>query len=112
MRRSKIELTNLAHSNHIRDAGSVLGAAATCRRAQDVIVMIARGEIQRPPLRGMKFFRGRRAPTDRPRFPRDATALISLIIGFTAPQDRAPRCGVTMRVFTPSGMPAVRMRCR
>jgi hypothetical protein len=74
--------------------------------------MIARGEIHRPHLGGMKFFRGRRAPTDRRRFPRDATALISLIIGFAGPQQSAPRCGVTMRVFTPSGMPAVRMRCR
>jgi hypothetical protein len=77
------------------------------------IVMTASGKKHRPPLVGMQFLHERRALTDRRRSPRDATALMSLIIGhFAGPQQSAPRCGVTVRVFTPSGMPAVKMRCQ
>jgi hypothetical protein len=77
------------------------------------LTVTTRGEIHHRPVVGMQFLHERRALTERRRFPRDPTALMSLIIGyFTGPQQRMPRCSVAIRVFTPSGTPAVKIRCQ
>ena len=72
-------------------------------------------EIRRPPLVGMEFLNERSMGMvdvigARPRF--QAKDLISLLLRhFTAaPRANLPRCRITLRVFTPSGLPAVEIR--
>jgi hypothetical protein len=42
-----------------------------------------------------------------------AKDLIGLLLGhFSGSRRAAPRCRIALRVFTPSGMPAVKIRCQ
>ena len=73
------------------------------------------GEVRRPPLIGMQFLheRAMRAPdliAARPRL--QAKDLIGLLFRHFAAGRRSslPRIRVTLRVFTPAGLPAVQIR--
>ena len=72
-------------------------------------------EIRRAPLVGMQFLhQGAMGTPDllgaRPR--RNAKDLIGLLVRHFAPARSAPpRTRVTLRVFTPAGLPAVQIRC-
>ena len=72
------------------------------------------GEVRRPPLVGMEFLHQRAVSMPdgvgaRARL--QAKDLIGLLIRhFSAGRRRPPRCRVTLRVFTPSGIPAVKIR--
>ena len=70
-------------------------------------------EVRRPPLVGMRFLRERRVVTHVCPIGGGAhKGLIGLLVGqFTRPQQTPPRCSLALRVFTPSGKPAVRVRC-
>ena len=71
-------------------------------------------EIRRPPLVGMQFLhqravRARDVVGARTRL--QAKDLIGLLFRhFAAGRRRPPRCRVTLRVFTPAGIPAVKIR--
>ena len=74
-------------------------------------------EIRRPPLVGMQFLHeGAVGPADvvsaRPWL--KAKDLISLLLRHFsgAPRASAPRCRIIVSVFTPSGIPAVKIRCQ
>ena len=73
-------------------------------------------EIRRPSLVGMEFLheramRARDGVSARTGF--QAKELIGFLFGhFAAGRRRAPRCRVTLRVFTPAGIPAVKIRCQ
>ena len=74
----------------------------------------ARGKIRRPPMVGMEFLheravRGGDSLGTRAGF--QAKDLIGLLFRhFAAGSSRPPRCRVTLRVFTPTGLPAVKIR--
>ena len=70
-------------------------------------------EVRRPPLVGTKFLRERRVLTHVSQIGDGAPeGLIGLLLGqFTRPRQTPPRCSVALRVFAPSGKPAVRVRC-
>ena len=80
--------------------------------AQHILRFIDAGrEARRPPLIGMDFLYKHRDATRIP--PQRATGLIAFLVDrFAVPQRDVPRCAVAVRVFTPSGKPAVRVRCR
>ena len=71
-------------------------------------------EIRRPPLVGMQFLHERTVGAPdvlraRPRL--QAKDLIGLLLGHFAAARRAPaRRRTTLRVFTPAGLPAVKIR--
>jgi hypothetical protein len=69
--------------------------------------------VRRPPLVGMKFLHERRIPARiSPNTVLTPKHLVNFLVGhFTGSQRKAPRCSVALRVFTPSGSPAVRVRC-
>ena len=73
------------------------------------------GEVRRAPLVGVQFLHEPAVgATDliraRPRL--KAKDLIGLLLGhFAGSRRAAPRCRIALRVFTPSGMPAVKIRC-
>ena len=71
------------------------------------------GGVRRPPLVGMKFLHERRIATRiSPNTLLRPKHLVNFLVGhFTGSQRTAPRCSVALRVFTPSGSPAVRVRC-
>ena len=83
---------------------------------KNVLGLIDAGrEVRRPPLVGMEFLHQRAmgAPDlhgARPRL--HAKDLIGLLFShFSAPaRAPVPRCRVTLRVFTPAGLPAVQIR--
>ena len=72
-------------------------------------------EIRRTPLVGMQFLhQGAMGTPDllgaRPR--RHAKDLIGLLVRHFAPARSAPpRCRIALRVLTPGGLPAVKIRC-
>ena len=74
-------------------------------------------KIVRPPLVGMQFlYEGAMSARDVLRAgPRlQAKDLISLLFGHFAAARRtppAPRSRITLRVFTPAGLPAIKIRC-
>jgi hypothetical protein len=74
----------------------------------------AGGEIRRAPLVGMQFLHQRAVSGGdvrgaRPRL--QAKDLVGLLLRhFSAGRRSAPRCRVTLRVFTPAGIPAVKIR--
>ena len=41
-----------------------------------------------------------------------AKDLIDLLLGHFSARRAAPRCRIALRVFTPTGMPAVKIRCQ
>ena len=73
-------------------------------------------EIGRPALIGVEFFhqramRARDVIGARTGF--QAKDLIGLLFRhFSAGRRRPPRCRVTVRVFTPAGIPAIKIRCQ
>ena len=72
-------------------------------------------EIRRPPLVGMQFLHQRpvrAADFFRARSRLQAKDLIGLLFGHFAARRRSsrPRCRVTLRVLTPTGVPAVEIR--
>ena len=71
-------------------------------------------KVRRPPLVGMQFLhKGPMSASDvlRTRPGLKAKDLISLLFSHFAAARRAaaPRCRVTLRVFTPAGLPAVKI---
>jgi hypothetical protein len=80
--------------------------------AQYILRFIDTGrEVRRPPLIGMDFLYKHRDAIRIP--PQRATGLVTFLVDrFTGSQRDVPRCAVALRVFTPSGKPAVRVRCR
>ena len=74
----------------------------------------AGGKIRRPPLVGVEFLHQRPVRMAdgvgaRARF--QAKDLIGLLFRhFAAGRSRPARCRVTLRVFTPAGIPAVKIR--
>ena len=73
-------------------------------------------EVRRPPLVGMQFLHeGPVSAGDvvSPRSGLKAKDLIGLLLRHFSPGRNAaapPRCRVTLRVFTPAGLPAVKIR--
>jgi hypothetical protein len=80
--------------------------------AQHILRFIDAGrEARRPPLIGMDFLYKHRDATRMP--PQRATGLITFLVDrFAGSQRDVPRCTLALRVFTPSGKPAVRLHCR
>jgi hypothetical protein len=75
----------------------------------------ADSEVRRPPLVGMQFLHEPRVETGsrRAQSSHRAGGLIGFLVGQLAgSRETAPRCSVAVRVFTPSGMAAVKMRGR
>ena len=76
----------------------------------------AGGEIRRPPLVGMEFLHQRAVRTAdvvgaRTGF--QAKDLIGLLFRhFSSARRAPPRCRVSLHVFTPAGIPAVKIRCQ
>jgi hypothetical protein len=69
-------------------------------------------EVRRPPLVGLRFLHERRGATHVSSTGCGAKGLVGLLAGqFARSQKTASRCSVALRVFTPSGRPAVRVRC-
>ncbi len=85
---------------------------------QNILGLIDAGrKIRRPPLVGMQFLHeGSVSAADllRARAGLKAKDLISLLFShFAAGRGAAsplPRCRITLRVFTPAGLPAVKIR--
>ena len=81
---------------------------------QDILGGVDLGrEIRRPALVGVKFLHQRPVRLSdgiRARARRQAKDLISLLFRhFAVPRSALPRCRVTLRVFTPAGLPAVKI---
>ena len=74
-------------------------------------------KVRRPPLVGMQFLhQGTMSASDvlRARPGLKAKDLISLLFSHFAAARRprpVPPCRITLRVFTPTGQPAVKIRC-
>jgi hypothetical protein len=67
--------------------------------------------VRRPPLIGMDFLYKHRDAIRIP--PQRAACLVTFLVDrFTGSRRDVPRCSLALRVFTPSGKPAVRVRCR
>jgi hypothetical protein len=79
--------------------------------AQYILRFIDKGRgVRRPPLIGMDFLKHRDAIRIPPQSP---MGLVTFLVDrFAGSQRDVPRCAVALRVFTPSGKPAVRVRCR
>ena len=72
----------------------------------------ASGEIRRPPLVGMEFLHQGAVRTGDgvgARAGLQAKDLIGLLFRHFTGRSRAPRTRVTLRVFTPAGIPAVKI---
>ena len=83
--------------------------------AQHIIRLIdAAGEVRRPPLVGMNFLHepGVEVCIRRARSTHKVSELIGFVGRLFATRQTVPRYGIALRVFTPSGMPAVKVRCR
>jgi hypothetical protein len=83
--------------------------------AQHIIRLIdTGGEVRRPPLVGMNFLHesGVEVCVRRARSPHKVGGLMGFIGRLFATRQTLPRYGIALRVFTPSGMPAVKVRCR
>jgi hypothetical protein len=74
----------------------------------------ADSEVRRPPLVGMQFLHEpREAGLRRAQSSHKARGLIGFLVGQLAGlRETPPRCSVAVRVFTPSGMVAVKVRGR
>jgi hypothetical protein len=80
--------------------------------AQSILRFIdASREVRRPPLVGMEFLYKHRDPARVT--PQKATGLITVLVDrFAGPQRKVLPCAVALRVLTPSGKTAVRLRFR
>jgi hypothetical protein len=75
----------------------------------------ADSEVRRPPLIGMQFLHEPRveAGLRRAQSSHRTRGLIGFLVGQLAGSREAPpRCSIAVRVFTPSGMAAVKVRGR
>ena len=76
----------------------------------------ASGEIRRPALVGVEFLHERAVGASdvvRARTRLQAKDLIGLLVRhFAARRSAPPRCRVSLRVLTPAGIPAVKIRCK
>ena len=94
------------------------GPSATAIKKNILGRVDARREIRRPPLVGMQFLhQGPMGASDllRGRAGLNAKDLISLLFRHFASSRRTPtgpRCRISLRVFTPAGLPAVKIRCK
>jgi hypothetical protein len=84
--------------------------------AQHIIRSIDAGnEVRRRPLVGMNFLHEPRVEV-RFRLAQSShkvSDLINFLVGhLAATRQTPPRCSVALRVFTPSGIPAIKVRCR
>jgi hypothetical protein len=80
--------------------------------AQYILRFIDAGRAaRRPPLVGMEFLHEPRVATRLPAAPRRVLTNV-LVERFARSLPGIARCVVALRVFTPSGKPAVRVRCR
>lgn len=73
----------------------------------------AGGKIRRAPLVGMEFLHQRAVRSGDgvgARAGLQTKDLVGLLLRHFAGGSRAPRCRVTLRVFTPAGRPAVKIR--
>ena len=84
---------------------------------KNVLGLIHAGrKIRRPPLVGMQFLHEHPMGAadllgSRPRM--QAKDLISFLLGhFAGSRWAAPRCRIALRVLTPTGRPAVKIRCQ
>jgi hypothetical protein len=69
-------------------------------------------EVRRSPLVGMDFLHEHRVVTRLSPTSQKARGLIAFLIDRLAGSQRdVPRCAVALRVFTPSGNSAVKVRC-
>ena len=69
-------------------------------------------DVRRPPLVGMSFLHERRVVTRMSPTPHEAKGLIGRFVSqFVRSHQTFPRCSVSLHVLTPSGLPAVKMRC-
>jgi hypothetical protein len=67
--------------------------------------------VRRPPLIGMDFLYKHRDAIRIP--PQRAACLVTFLVDrLTGSRRDVPRCSLALRVFTPSGKPAVRVHCR
>jgi hypothetical protein len=72
----------------------------------------AASEVRRPPLVGMKFLHECRVAARVARSSHK-TRLINFLVGqFAGSRQNVARCSIALRVLTPSGVPAVKVRCR
>jgi hypothetical protein len=70
----------------------------------------ADSKVRRQPLVGMNFLHERRAAD---RAARSSHKLMNLFASqLVGSRQNVPHCSIALRVFTPSGLPAVRVRCR
>jgi hypothetical protein len=70
------------------------------------------GEPRRPPLLGKNFLYEHRVVARMSPAPLEVKSLIGRIVGqFVRPHQAVSRCSVSLHVFTPSGLTAVRVRC-
>lgn len=67
---------------------------------------------RRPPLVGVNFLRERRVEAGIARASHKAGLIRFIARKFIASRRDTPRCSTVMRVFTPSGMQAVKVRYR
>src|SRR5271154_3710413 len=97
-----------------------LGTSAMASK-QNVLGLVDTGrQIRRPPLVGMQFLhQGSVSPGDvlRARPGLNAKDLIGFLFSHFAAAGRArppapPRCRIALRVLTPAGLPAVKIRCK
>jgi hypothetical protein len=72
----------------------------------------AGSKVRRPPLVGVNFLHERRVAGGTARFSHKAGLIRFIVRQFAASRQDTPRCSIALRVFTPSGMQAVRMRYR
>jgi hypothetical protein len=81
--------------------------------AQRLIRFIDVGsDLRRPPLVGMSFLHERRVVTRMSPAPHEVKGLIGRIVGqFVRSHQTVPRCSISLHVLTPSGLPAVKVRC-
>jgi hypothetical protein len=74
--------------------------------------MDAGSGVRRRPLVGMKFLHEHRVAGRIARCPRKTNLITFLVSQLAGSRQNAPHCAIALRVFTTSGLPAVKIRCR
>jgi hypothetical protein len=69
-------------------------------------------DLRRPPLVGMSFLHDQRMVSRPPPAPNEVKGFIGRLVGqFVRLHQTVPRCSVSLHVLTPTGLPAVKVRC-
>ena len=110
----RVELSFEAAQERFQRARAVVLSIAS---KQHILRLIdTGGEVRRAPLVGVEFLHEpAMGATDlfRARTRLKAKDLISFLLGhFAGSRWAAPRCRIALCVFTPLGMPAVKIRCQ